>query len=253
MTDAANATHFQMICLRCDRPVLARPQWAGRNVHCPHCWSVVRVPQPPANGEIVRAAAPSNATREVFHFACPRCSSLLEANSGMSGQTGSCPTCAGRMTVPYIDSHSGRADSAVLLEEAPDVPAPVHAYAASGALAPTIERQPDGSSLIRCPRCRELSDIEADVCATCNAPFSIEGAVTMDRVRRDTRAMAALTAGVLSVPLFMLVLPGLAAIVLSYQALQTPVAAGRRPVQAWVAMGLGATSLACAGVFWAFA
>ncbi len=253
MIDVANASRFQMICLRCDRPVLARPQWAGRNVHCPHCWSVVRVPPPPANGEIVRAGAPSNAPRVVFHFACPRCSSLLEANSGMSGQTGSCPTCAGRMTVPHVDAHSGRADPAILLEEAPDVPAPVHAYAASGEHAPTIERQHDGTSRIRCPRCRELSPIEADVCANCNAPFSIDGAVTMDRVRRDTRAMAALTAGVLAVPLFMLVLPGLAAIVLGYQALQTPVASSRRPVQAWVAMGLGAVSLMGAAIFWAFA
>lgn len=93
-----------MVCIRCDRPVLARPQWTGREVQCPYCHSVLRVPQPPADGRPVRADGPTLSAKHYFHFACPRCESLLEAHTGMCGQAGTCPTCAARFSVPYLNA-----------------------------------------------------------------------------------------------------------------------------------------------------
>ncbi|MBN2447869.1 MAG: hypothetical protein JXO22_14145 [Phycisphaerae bacterium] len=228
--------------------ILARRSWIGRDVECPHCQASMSVPEPDPSGAPTRAARPSLAARRFFNFPCPRCDSLLEGHTGMSGRVGSCPTCGVRFAVPFFNPRTNRPSRAQLLDDEQEAPAPVHAYGSCGSEAPRIVRDDDGTSMIVCPRCEEYNDIDADHCAACGVPFSMEGAPTGASQQSEGLATAALILGILSLPAFVVVVPGLVAVALGImsrmRATQT-----RKPITGVIGALLGALSLAGAAAF----
>jgi hypothetical protein len=240
---------FTILCLRCDRPLVARVSWVGWEVQCPHCCSPMRVPEAPGDGRPVRADGPDLSAKNRFNFPCPRCDCLLEAHTGMSGRLATCPTCAARLNVPFLRGKTGRPDRAVLIDGEAELPTPVHAYGASGHHAPQIIRRADGTCVIQCPRCNAHNPIDADTCDACGAPFTIEAAATVGKMHRDRRASSSLTLGVLAVLLFPTVIPGLAATWLGARSVMFA-GSRRRSVVGFIGLGLGLLSLAGAVVFW---
>lgn len=178
MTDTAAAPRFTIICLYCNRHVLARPAWVGREVRCPHCSGVLRVPEPAPANIPVRARQPAFGPNRYFNFACGRCKSLLETHTGMCGQAGRCPTCAASFIVPEIDDRTGLPAGEAQVADDGENPTPMHAYAASGSQAPQIVSGADGVSRIECRRCGGVSPVDADACEGCGVPFTIEAAPT---------------------------------------------------------------------------
>jgi len=241
-------SRFTIICVRCERSVYARDAWVGSEVLCPHCSSVICVPERPASGAPVRANPPTLSKKSVFNFPCPRCDTLLEGHTGMSGHTAACPTCAARLVIPFLKPRSRQPEPAKLVEDDCRDHAAVHAYAADGSAAPQIVDLPNGGKAIRCPRCTEYCAIDADACRHCGAPFTMEAAPTTGKIRRDTQALAALTFGVVSLAAFPFFVPALVAIWMGVRSLAQP-EAGRRPVSALVGVILGVMSLAGGALF----
>jgi hypothetical protein len=229
---------FLIVCLRCEREVLTRRGWVGRDVRCPFCASVLRVPVPLPGRRAMSAEAPALTPARFFNFPCPRCDVLLEAHTGMSGRDGHCPTCGTTVEVPHIDRESGLPAPAAELDAGPvEGPTPLHAYAASGALAPEIVRQPDGTMVIRCPGCRDDNPLDANRCATCGLPFTLDAAPTGSADRQRAAGIGAMTLGVFGLPsvyLPFLLLPATLALVLGLRA-----CAGARRGPSWMGM-LGA-------------
>ncbi len=245
-----SAEQFTMLCLRCDRPVIARIDWLGREVHCPHCLSVIKVPKaPPPAGQSMRSDGPDLRPKAEFNFACPRCKCLLEANSGMSGQAAKCPTCAARFLIPYLSS-GGYPEKADIIEGEVIDPQPLHAYAASGHQAPKIHRGKNDELLIECPRCGALSDVEVDRCAGCGTPFTMDAAPTATKASADSRAVTALVFGLLGVPLAPTFVPSLIAVFFGIMAVFAPVGAAA-PLTGIIGLVLGALGVAGGIAFWA--
>lgn len=243
------AERFTILCLRCERAILARAEWVGREVRCPHCSSVLRVPPRPPVPQIVRAEPPRLAPRRLFNFPCPRCACLLEASTGAGGDVGSCPTCAARFRIPTVDPLSGLPGPAELIDSERTDPTPLHAYAASGHQAPQIRRRADGVLEIKCPRCGSSNPIQADACASCSAPFTLESAATTARIQSEGLASAALVVGLLAIPTFFLVVPGLMAVVLGLACLwRGPTGVILRRGLAGLVLGL--VSLAFGAALW---
>lgn len=249
--EAETVQRFTILCRRCDRPVLARAEWVGREVGCPHCQSLMRVPEVPADGRPVRAEAPSLSARHGFNFACPRCDCLLEAHTGMCGHLGTCPTCGAHFDVPFVHGPSGKPDKAKLIEGRAEDSTPLHAYAASGHQAPQIVQRDDGTSVIQCPRCNAHSPIDADTCVACGAPFTIEAAATVGKLYRDRRATASLTFGVIALPLFFTIIPGLLATWLGLRSVMFS-GSSRRSAVGFVGLALGLLSLIGGVTAWYF-
>jgi hypothetical protein len=245
----AGVGRFIMLCLRCDRPVVTRVAWVGREVQCPHCSSVLRVPPPANDGSTVRARGPDTAPKRFFNFACPRCECLLEGHTGMCGQLGTCPTCAARFTVPFLRPGSNLPDKARLVEGEMNDPTPMHAYAASGDQAPKIISDGERAS-IECPRCGNRNEIDADRCRSCSAPFTMEAAPTIGRINRDSRAVASVTLGVIGLLLAPTFVPGLLAVWFGLLAVTTPHGPGRSRAGI-VGLVLGLLSLGGGVAFWA--
>lgn len=144
-------------------------------------------------------SASSTPPETTFTFQCRRCGSMLEGTLGQCGRRVRCPTCGVVFGVPDLDPRTGlplevrevRGDS----EEA----APVHAYAAAGAKAPTIVTPAGGGTGILCPRCGRVSALDADHCPECGLPFTIEGTAAEAVTTPVGLAWACLLLGVLSV------------------------------------------------------
>lgn len=236
---------FTIICRRCQRPVLVLRAWIRREVACPHCNSVVRVPEPPTDGRAPQSGPPHLGPRELFHFACPRCDVLLEANTGMCGQIGRCPTCNSQVRIPAVDVRARQMGEPELVELADDERYATHAYAAAGGAAPTLVATVDGGHAIECPRCSGLNEVDADLCAHCGAPFVLEAAATRRTAHAAEAARIALLAAFISIPLFLLVVPGLVAVVAGGYTLFCGAWTNWRP---WVAISIGTVTLT-AGIY----
>lgn len=240
---------YTIICRRCERPVIAREAWAGQEARCPHCQSVIRVPPPSTDGRPVQSLAVSLTPRRCFNFACPACECLLEGHTGMCGQVAACPTCAARFKIPYVRGNSGRVEKAKLIEGAAEAPVPTHAYGASGIEAPTIVRSESGESIIQCPRCNAHNAIDADTCGACAAPFTMDAAPTVGKMRQHNKAVSAVTLGVIGLFLFPIGIPAALAVWFGLRsAVFEPT--GRRSNLGLVGLSLGILSLIGAGVFW---
>lgn len=156
-----------LTCPGCGKRVSAHPRQLGQAVECPLCHHPFKA-EPPA-------PAASAGDGRLFHFQCLRCGSILEARSTQSGQPGKCPTCAAVFVVPEMDPRTGLARSDADPGEDGENPAPVHAYAAAGAMAPRLVRHEDDSLAIECPRCGRESAVTENNCPHCGLPFTMEG------------------------------------------------------------------------------
>ncbi len=239
---AASDDRFPVLCPHCGQAVRARRAWVGRDVQCAHCAGVLRVPDAPPDDRPVAGRRPPATPRELFNFPCPRCDSLLESHTGMSGQTGRCPTCNARLEIPFLDRTRGSVSAARVLDADPQDPTPLHAYAASGALAPRIRRLPDGTCEIECPRCTARHEMTADACARCGLPFTLEGMRTVDSHAVLSTATAALFTGIVAIPLSVLFVPGLCAVGLGLIGLSRW-RGPRAAVRALIGLALGLVSL----------
>lgn len=247
--EPARPQHRTIVCRRCDRPMLVRESWRGREVRCPHCGSVVSVPDELQADGVVRAGPPDLRVRHAFNFACPRCGCLLEAHTGMSGKVGRCPTCVARFVVPAcVDQYP---EPAKLLDDEPSELTALHAYAGSGDHAPQIRRSDDGNAAIVCPRCGSESAIDADKCGECGAPFTFDAVPSERRLQRDRYAIIAFVLGLISLPLFSLLLPGIAAVLMAGRSFRQT--AGLRP--GWMSLvggACGGLSIVAGLYFWFF-
>src|ERR1700759_3027805 len=103
-------------CNVCRSPLSAEESQAGQLVRCPKCMTTLRVPatareavgagapsggklgrppdsfRPSSGGPLLGSTTTGRAAGRRFGFNCGYCSSRLEANEGMSGQEGQCPT-----------------------------------------------------------------------------------------------------------------------------------------------------------------
>lgn len=198
---------FTILCYRCDRPLLTRTRWIGWEVECPHCRSLMSVPEPSVDKHPIPATAPYLGPKFCFNFPCPRCACLLQANTGMTGKPADCPTCAARFMIPAVNPGTGRPEKAPLLERQDEPPTPVHAYGASGFQAPQIIRTADGLLEIQCSFCQAINEIDADNCSACGAPFTMEAAATIEKISTRRWVHYSITAGVLGAIGFPLLIP----------------------------------------------
>jgi hypothetical protein len=147
-----------------------------------------------------------------YGFNCGYCSSRLEANEGMAGTEGQCPTCGNSIVIPILDRF-GRLIDPITKQIIKQDPHPVHAYAAAGDRAPKILRRGDGSQVIQCPRCQSVSPISSNNCKSCGMPFTMEGTTLDASGASNGPAVASLVLGIIGIPAFCtFVLPLLAVI-----------------------------------------
>ncbi len=245
MTDSRQKTaaRFTFGCLRCDRPVTADRSWAGKEVRCPHCSSIQKVPQAGGDGEAVRGNTPNLTAKRYFNFVCKRCRSVLEAHTGMCNQQGHCPTCDAFFVIPPVDPRTGIPTGQADPGDDPQNPTPVHAYAASGDQAPEIVRDDNGEAVIKCPKCNAYNDMDVNGCAACGMPFTIEGAAVIHQSFFTAGSgTASMILGLISIPACMFFIPGLLAITLAWmQRRDSPT--GTWPPSALVGLILGLISL----------
>lgn len=243
---------FRLECPKCGSAITATTELVGRLVACPHCAAHFAIPaegKQPVHRQPIREKFSYEAVR--FSFTCRRCESILEGGSDMCGQPGRCPTCGATFTVPAVDRKTGLVREAAVIEEEGNDPTPVHAYAAAGDKAPVIRRSDDGEPYIVCPRCGARMAVEADLCSACGIPFTIEGASTISKrstlAAGNGLAIAALSVGLLSLPLFKIgIALGPVAVGLGFAAAQRAQAAGpTRPgfIPALIGLACGIVSL----------
>lgn len=211
MTESIREFH----CPACQATVSAFPDQLGQTVQCGYCHERFELTDSPALPPIAPAVAasatpsvtPPGAIRQ-FNFQCQRCGSVLEGKSDMSGRQGQCPTCAAVFTIPHVHPVTGLPLGHGAGDSDSANPTPMHAYAAAGDKAPQILRDEDGQKYIRCPRCSGRSDIDADNCAECGLPFTVEGASFGSASSANTMAMASLVIGLISIPTALCVIGG---------------------------------------------
>ncbi len=246
-----NAVRFTFLCRSCHQPVTASGEWVGREVRCAHCSAVQTVPEQTAAGaEPPTGDAPKLTAKRYFNFVCKRCSSVLEAHTGICGKRGHCPTCDAFFVIPHVDPRTGLPTGEADPGDDGQDPTPVHAYAASGDQAPQIVRGDNGEPAIKCPRCNAHNSLDANSCEACGRPFTLEGA-SVARGRYDAQGLASLGLGLLALPLCMFFVPGVLAITVGWlRARETPGSPWPPLIRAGVA--LGGLSLAMGVVFWLF-
>src|SRR4051794_15159166 len=101
-----------------------------------------------------------------FLFSCPVCDTPLEATPADAGQTTTCPICGQAFPIPVFDHRTGRVYFARV--KPPSRPkesmAYLHAYASDGKMAPLVVRGKDGAVQIRCTRCLQMNEPQANWC-----------------------------------------------------------------------------------------
>jgi DNA-directed RNA polymerase subunit RPC12/RpoP len=220
-------------CHVCRTALSAEESQAGQLVRCPTCSTTLRVPRGEGAEALVAASALSGEagragsgfrpppllgggsdrpTGRRYGFNCGYCSSRLEANEAMAAQDGQCPTCGNNITIPILDRY-GRLIDPKTRQIIKQDPHPVHAYAAAGDRAPKILRQDDGRQVIQCARCSTISPITVNNCKACGMPFTMEGTTLEASGSSNGFCVAALVLGIISIPAFCAILPGILAII----------------------------------------
>ncbi|MEM8874310.1 MAG: DUF4190 domain-containing protein [Planctomycetota bacterium] len=160
-------------------------------------------PTPPKPAASQRLSADTvrahKGTGRRYGFNCQYCSSRLEANEGMAGSEGHCPTCGNTIIIPILDRY-GRLIDPMTGKVVKPPPHPVHAYAAAGERAPKILRQGDGSQVIKCPRCGANNSIQMNNCKSCGMPFTMEGTTLEAAGANNGFCVASLVLGIIGIP-----------------------------------------------------
>ena len=222
-------------------------------VQCPHCgagltaaWQDLDKPLAcPKCGQPFDAALPRSRqtpTGRRFQFQCLRCGSVLEARSTQTGTQGRCPSCAAVFIVPQMDERTGLARTNADPGEDGEFPAPVHAYAAAGTMAPQIVRHDDDRLIILCPRCQNESPVRADNCPKCGLPFTMEGMTFRPPTGETSIGLSAVVLGVVALPLGFCggvgILPGIVAVGLGLWGCKRPGVWGWSSARVGVGLGL---------------
>jgi hypothetical protein len=121
-----------------------------------------------------------------------------------------------------------------------------HAYAAAGEMAPEVVEDNSGKAMVRCRRCGTMSQIDADACASCGIPFTIEAGTVEPVWPVDGWAVASVVLGAISLAAHYV--PGLAAIavvagLIALRRLHVQYG-GLQRVAAWSGMALAGLSTA---------
>lgn len=237
-----------MTCPNCRKAVSAAPEHAGRTVACPFCAAHFVISA--NDGSVaMRPLKEIHATHNPirFTFACTRCTSILEGDSRLSGQTGFCPSCGATFTVPAVNPDTGLPIGTVKIEDDGHNPTPVHAYANAGERAPKIKRLPNGNTVIVCPRCSANMPIEANLCTACGIPFTIEGATHIARTQPTSQGFAALglCIGLLAVPSMAWCAPVLAPLAILFGLIGLRTANRGGPQRPGYKMSIAALLLGC--------
>ncbi|HEX5219801.1 MAG TPA: hypothetical protein VFZ59_09560 [Verrucomicrobiae bacterium] len=61
-TEAMNTNEFKFYCSHCDQPLKCEAQFAGRQIQCPACNHLIRIPNPPAGMGFTHVAPESGQT-----------------------------------------------------------------------------------------------------------------------------------------------------------------------------------------------
>jgi ribosomal protein L40E len=247
-------------CHICRTSLSAEETQAGQMLRCPVCKTTLRVPVPEAVMAGAAAAAPDPPLKSAaapmrpvitsrsggvrYGFNCGYCSSRLEATESMAAQEGQCPTCGNQITIPIRDRY-GRLIDPKTRQIIKQDPHPVHAYAAAGAKAPKIKRAKDGAQIIICPRCNASSPITSNNCKSCGMPFTMEGTTLEAAGANNGFCVAALVLGIISVPMFMIVIPAILSIIFGTVGLRQ-IAAPEAATRGGKGMGIAGI---CFGVF----
>ena len=252
----------QFECLTCGSTLRASDEHVGATVRCPRCKNTMAVPEPGDAGEYdvapeapVSTPAPAAppppspaAAGRRYGFNCQYCSSRLEANAAVAGQEGHCPTCGNTIIIPILDRY-GRLIDPMTGKVIKQDPHPVHAYAAAGERAPSIERLSDGSQQIRCPRCDAPNTISGNNCKNCGMPFTMEGTTIEAGGDANGFATASLVLGIVGLPMFCTGIVPLLALVFGLIALRQIGEGSAGKGQAWAGIVLGGVSLVITVLF----
>ena len=244
----------------------AEDQQVGQPVRCPTCLATVKVPEtaaqpasvgavenssggaPPRNLKRTFVAPPGprigGASGKRYGFNCVYCSSRLEANDGMAGQEGQCPTCGSNITIPILDRY-GRLIDPVTRQVIKQDPHPVHAYAAAGERAPDIIRDEAGLQKIRCPRCATHSPIVANNCRSCGMPFTMEGTTIEASGASNGFCVASLVLGILGIPAACAVIPAVLAVVFGTLGYMQVGRSGSQGGKGMAIAGMGCGAIGC--------
>jgi len=248
---------YEFACPNCAKTVSASTELVGRTVACPYCTRQFSVPAPGRSAEPLPAVLAAKVGGISFTFVCQRCSSILEGQSQLCGQTGRCPTCGATFIIPHVDPRTGLARGPAIVAEDGQLPTPVHAYASAGDKAPRIERQRDGTQVILCPRCDKRMPIDSNLCSGCGLPFTMDGAAVVSQTLPSTNSLAtaAMWVGIAGLVTFCMVFPGPLAIALGIAGLQRsqklgPAGHGRAAATAGIVLGAVSTVLTAAMVLW---
>ncbi|MEL7238977.1 MAG: DUF4190 domain-containing protein [Planctomycetota bacterium] len=202
----------------------------------------IATPRPPQQIE-------TNGPGRRYGFNCQYCSSRLEANSAMAGQEGHCPTCGNTIIIPILDRY-GRLIDPMTGKVIKQDPHPVHAYAAAGERAPSIERLADGSQQIRCPRCDAPNTISGNNCKNCGMPFTMEGTTIEAAGANNGFSTAALVLGIVGLPTFCTGIVPLLAIIFGVIGLRQAGAEGGGRGLAIAGIVLGTVGVGLAMLLW---
>jgi len=201
----------------------------------------------------VAPGAPNMPAGRRYGFLCSYCSSRLEATDSMAAQSGTCPTCGNAIIIPILDNR-GRLVDPTTNEIIKQDPHPVHAYAAAGHRAPQIVAVNERERAIVCPRCQRHNSLASNNCAGCGLPFTMDGTVGESISGSNTWAVAALVLGIVGIPTFCLVIPGILAVIFGILALRNTnqavsIQSGRGMALAGIIMG--GIGIALSAVLWA--
>jgi len=235
-------------CPHCEMVIDGADDLGASLTACPHCLGPLDTPEtaPAPRPHFETIANPTAPAAARFTFACRRCASILEATSAQSGSAGRCPTCGATFIIPAIDPRTAVPLSRPASVDDGQLPTPLHAYAAAGGRAPRIERDPDGSQSIVCPRCAGRSPIDANLCRICGTPFTMDGA---EEIAKASSGASPLASASLIVALLICLPLGPLAIALGVLALRRadPKAPGANIARAGIFIGI------LASLAWAFA
>lgn len=196
--------------------------------------SLVEAESPPVGQILPTAFNPITPTGRRYGFLCRHCSSRLEANDTLGGQTGNCPTCGKPTVIPFLDRR-GRLIDPATGEVIKQDPLPMHAYAAAGERAPRIVKlntkgevfaeaevglAENARQAIECPRCLRHNLLASEYCHGCGLPFTMEATSPALMGGSNNWAISSLVCGILGIPLFCLLgIPALLAIIFGIVAL----------------------------------
>ncbi|HEY3761902.1 MAG TPA: hypothetical protein VGN23_09155 [Verrucomicrobiae bacterium] len=61
-----NATEFKFYCPHCDQPLQCETRFGGRQIQCPACQHLIRIPNPPVGAGFTQVQPESGRTWDTF-------------------------------------------------------------------------------------------------------------------------------------------------------------------------------------------